>query len=345
MFLPQPASCMRLGAIILAGLLLTAGCLGATSTDASDDNLGTARDAASEFIDEPALVEMWGIEPPREARDNDTTVITHLDDDQGDGEAPGWGYRFIGPETEGIVLVAAEVGVIAEVYEDRDDDELDPPIRNASVESPEVAEILNDHPEWPSMQENTTVFWHLEHDAEEDRPIWTVEAGDGAELFFDERTRATVDASTGEVLEIERIEDGFEGGPATEGGCSRETSSGQVTPTDDLSVETDLGGTGEVTVETEATGLGPLNVTLTGPNGTVWSTTYDVQGSASEEKTAEEVPPGTYEATASTEDGAFDVDLEIVAQWGFSTCPDIDVGPTGGGPTATWLTRYAPYNR
>lgn len=337
---------MRWQPILAAAVLLTAGCLGTTSTDTSDDHQDTARDAASAFMETPRLVGVWGVEPPSHARDNHSILVTHLDDGPGDGEAPGWGYRFVGPNSEGVVLVSSDVGVIAEYYEQRDvGDETQPPIRNASVTSEEVAETLREHEDWPAMDENTTVLWNLAQDDEEDRPVWTVDAAKGPSIFFDERTRAVVDASTGEVLEVEDVQDGEVGPGPGGGGCNRQSSSGQVTPMQDLSVEAELGGRGEVTVETEATGVGPLNVTLTGPNGTVWSETYDVQGPENDARSTEDLPPGTYEATASTDEGALDIELEIAAQWGFAPCPDVEVDtPPGAGAVAGWLVQAAPSN-
>lgn len=339
---------MRLGTIALAVLVVAAGCLGSPSTDTEEGQQDEAVDAASEHLDDPTLVGAWGVEPPIDARENDSRVMTHLDETPGDGRAPGWGYRFVDGDQQALVLVASDLGVIAEAYAPLEQEQRDEvaSVEPATVTSEQAAEALRANASWPTMDENTTTLWVLEHDDERGGVVWSVRAEKGIPTLFGDGVHAFVDARSGEVLEVERVEGGFGSGGPSGGGCESESSSGRVTPATDVSADADLGGTGTVTVDVEADGAGTLNVTLAGPNGTVWSQTRQIQAMDSFQREAEDLPPGTYEATATTPQGVFDVSVQIVAQWGFSPCPTIDVsGPPTADTVTSWLTRTAPWNR
>ncbi len=336
---------MRSTAIALAVLVATAGCLSSARTDPADSMLDDARGAAADELDDPQLIRVWGIEPPIDAREDGDRLTVSLDGTPGDGQAPGWAYRFEGEQHAAVVLTASRGGVIASFF-DRDvgDALAGTPIGDWSVSSEDAAAALAGNASWPTMDENTTVAWELAPGGDpspDGHPVWRAYAERGLpDPFGSDSIVGVVDATTGEVLDVGPSEDSFgEPGSPGQGGCQREEASGQVTPVEGVSVSARLEHTGSVRVEAESTGAGPLNVTLAKENGTVWAETFEVQGSASLDQREDELPAGEYTATASTGQGAHQVDLEITTRWGTGGfCPDFDVGPAAGlHPAGAWL--------
>lgn len=348
---------MRWTAVALAVLVLASGCLASSSTEPAESMEDEARDAVTDRLEDPQLVQLWGIEPPSHARETGEELVTHLDDEAGDGQAPGWAYHFEGEGWEAIVLTAAEVGVIAEFYERHAEGEApEQPLADRSVSSQAAAEALRANGSWPTMNTNTTVAWQLVQaeggeDTDHEGPLWAAHVQKGITDPFDDGLVGVVDAQTGEVLEIGESEDGGFG-PASPagGGCDQDAASGQVTPTQELTATVQLEATGQITAEaTRNAGVGELNVTLEGPNGTLWTTTFDGAGSAGRESSHDDQPAGEYTLTASTADGAHDVELQLRGEWGTGgTCPDVQVGPSATThPAARWLVGpdTAPWTR
>lgn len=338
-------------------MLLAAGCLAASaSTESAMDLEDQARDRADEMLDDPRLIGLWGVETPKHAESNTSELRVNLDDNPGDGNAAGWAYRFVGTERTGIVVVADELGVVAEFWTDRDEGDLfgsgdssgeaRPEALTWEVDSGEAADILADNETWPEMTDAHGVSWELEGEGNE--TIWNVEA---EEVTFGEEAgedyHAVVDAQSGEILRVAPDEEFFPGpgsdaerpereAPAHEGGCNSEEESGQLTPLGDVSTdEVDLEEHGYLTFTVSYQGAGPLDYAILDEDGeTVFEDGTTMAGQGTIDNSLDGVEEGEYTLATSTSSGSANVDLRLTAVWG-SGAQECDFGFGPGSPTAS----------
>lgn len=343
---------MREVALVLASVLVLAGCIGAAASTQSAGNLDdTARDRADEELDDPQLIGLWGVETPAEVVENGTELRIELDDNPGDGQAAGWAYRFLGEERSGIVVVADTVGVVAEYWEPIDeDDRMDDPSQLAldwDVDSEEAAETLQANDTWPTMTDAHALEWDLER--EDNRTVWNVEATQVSFEGEDTEHHARVDAQTGQILDVR--EDAGWLGPGvgtseereaqrapSEGGCNTEESSGEVTPLNDVSTEpAELPAYGSLALTASYQGAGPLDVEVLDESGdTVFEEDFTMAGSGTFDETLDAVEPGEYSLAASTGSGSAQVSLTLRAVWGggFQDCEGWEgEGSQAGAPS------------
>lgn len=350
---------MRRLTLGVAAMLLFAGCLAASAQTESAMTLkDQAQDRADEKFDNPRLIGLWGVETPRHVESNDSELRVHLDDEPGDGNAAGWAFMYLGEQRMGIIVVADQIGVVAEYYEDIedvDDNESQerPQALSWQVDSPEAAEILKANETWPTMTDAHAVSWELERD--DNRTIWDVGASEVNLSGPDTDYNALVDAETGEILEVEK-EEPYSFGPSmgTEseaeppqgseeyGGCNEAQGSGQVTPLS--SVETDpasLPEEGRVHVSVSYSGAGSLDLALqeSESDETVWDDSVTMAGGDTYDVMVEDLDSGDYSLEASTGAGSGNVALEIQAMWGSGgQCQwDMDYGPGTPGSVSGWI--------
>ncbi len=281
---------MRLPIIVLAAFLGVAlsGCVGGVGTITAKDGVSAAREAA-EALDEvtgsAVLIGVTSLEPFSEVHDedDDAHVYFHLDDNPGDGVAPGWLYEFAVGDAYVAIAYASGLGVLAEVVDGGGfEDEEPPAIEGWDVDSDDVADILAGEEEWPEPTDATAVAWVL-HPGEE-CPVWSVESID---LETEEWVVAAVDACNGDVLEIGEPSHGFSCGFSYSGGSSSVLlplvlggPSPSVTNNFEdafIHYEVDVG-----------TGVGDVTWELHGPDGLIAEGTGDVDG------THEMAPVGEY---------------------------------------------------
>ncbi|MFA5943644.1 MAG: hypothetical protein WC876_04165 [Candidatus Thermoplasmatota archaeon] len=323
---------MRLPLTLVAVLLvsLAAGCIGAPGkTMTAREGLDDARSAAEEWAEGETLdlVGAVAIEPFKRVHyesddgEDEAEYVTHLDGNPGDGKAPGWAYAFYDGERCISVVLAAGLGVLAEGYETCDDDiEVTP---DWSVDSDEVAEILQAREDWPDLGEDGTYFWGLF--AEEGLAIWTVGgSGEDEETVF-----ASVDASSGEVLAVVHevggdIEAVFEAevgssGAVVSGSDEDSDSAAYLTAGATLVAEVDLEGVGQMSITfSQNGGVTPHTVTIEGPFGTVDE--FDVGptvgfGNVLERHGYDGLPIGHYTVTLTANTAALLPSLDVHAEW------------------------------
>lgn len=307
--------------------LLLAGCIGGAPTGTAQGLLDDARDAAGERVDDPALVRVTGLEPFRheveEHGGEREEFWLHLDDDNADGQAPGWLYTFRDGTTLYRVAVYASGEVLGEALEadpeEREPDEPGTPIQGWEVDTDEVAQALADHPDWPEPRENDTVRWSLS--MSDGEPLWRVSNDEG--LFFSSNERrALVHAGNGTVLAVEERDRGF-GAPDDEPRreFDEDRASGTVTPSDDVEASIEVEGPGRVAavLEAEASGLGAgagsVTFELLRDEEVERSTTLEESGSATRNLTVENAGPGDWTARASTSDDVRDVTVVVRGNW------------------------------
>lgn len=343
-------------ATLLALLVVTSGCIFAgAATQPAEDLRSDAEDAANSHVNEPNLVEVWGVEPPLEVEDEDERLILHLDEEPGDGNAPGWGFFYVGDERSSAILTASGLGVLAEYSEDTGDWHEEMTVLEPwTVTSNEAASILQANETWPEMTDDTLVIWRLSmQQTDEDAdpsPVWMVAAmaleSDGQEA------QALVDANSGEIIAVERSAPSHGPTPPSappaeiqEGGCEADQDNGQVTPLSDLTATVTLEEAGEIQLDTDLFGTGELSVALEGEDGAVFEWEDTVIGSAELDNT-HTVTEGTYQATVSTPAGSFNGDLFLVGQWGEGACMEeigygYDLTPTVQGLLTQSASPYA----
>lgn len=308
--------------------LLFAGCMGGAPTGTAQGLVDDARDAAGERVDDPTLVRVTGLEPFRheveEHGEEREEFWLHLDDDNADGQAPGWLYTFRDGTTLYRVAVYASGEVLGEALEadpdEREPDEPGTPLQGWEVDTDEVAETLADHPDWPAPRENDTVRWSLS--MREGEPVWRVSNDDGLVIISSDERRAFVHAGNGTVLAVEERERGFrapEEEPRRESDV--EESSGTVSPSDDVEASIEVEGPGrvEAVLEAEASELGEgggsVTFELLRDEEVERSTTLEESGSATRKLTVENARPGEWTARASTSDDVRDVTVVVRGNW------------------------------
>ncbi len=345
---------MKLEAATLVLLVVVSGCIFAgAATQPAEDLQSNAENAVASHVDDPDLVEVWGVEPPLEVKEDDKHLILHLNEEPGDGNAPGWGFLFIGEERSSAILTASGIGVLAEYSQDtRHGDEEMTPLEPWSVSSDEAATMLQNNETWPPMANDALVVWRLSmlpvDESEDPTPVWMVHAN---ALESGEKAQALVDANTGEIITIETSQTSY--GPSAPssppegqgGGCDVDSDTGQVTPINDLSSTVSVEDAGDLHVSASGFGAGEFVVTLEDQDGErilEWSDTF--VGNNGVENTVG-VPEGTYEATVSTPAGSFSGDLFLAAQWGDAACPsEVQYGPELASSIEGFLTQTAsPY--
>lgn len=332
---------MRWMALGMACVLVLSGCLMASGQTESAMGLeDEARDRAEEKLENPELVGLWGVETPREVTSNESELRIYLDEQPGDGEATSWAYAFLGEKRGGIVVVADEIGVLGEYWEDTDlEDDDRPPGLSWQVDSGEVASILAANETWPEMTDAHALSWELEH--EDNATQWRVHT---EEISFDEETRAYtahVDAETGELLDVrsgstgttgtvEPVEEDVESSDY-ERGCDQESASAALTPGDEVTTdEVELEAHGTLALSVSYTGAGPLDVQVHDEDGEpVFEDSTTMVGSNSYDRTIEGASEGEYTLTAGTGSGSASVDAQLTAVWGggFDQCEQ-PYGPT-----------------
>ncbi len=235
---------MRWAVLAVASMMVLAGCIaGNLDAGGAVDQLNTARDVAEDHVTNPELIEVWGIEPLHRLAEDDENgerefeLILHADSEPGDGNAPLWTYHFRGQEGHVIVVVGAQIGVLAEYYEadpmlsggweaDEDQDEATDEheehdghemsieehypevIDDWRIDAPQAAALLNANATWPSMTEDTSVAWHLH--MYNGTPYWEVvsmpaDFSDGNATMG----HAVIDAAEGEIIQLHATE-GFD---------------------------------------------------------------------------------------------------------------------------------------
>lgn len=316
---------MERSEILLAATLtvtaVAAGCLGGSApTATARDLVDDARDAAGERVGEPTLVSVNGLEPfrhvPPEDPGDDAEVWLHLDEDNTNGEAPGWFYEFRDGSIRYGVAVYANGEVLAESRERGVEDPVEA-LDGWEVDSPDVARGLADHPDWPEPRENETVGWELS--MVDGEPLWRVSRSEG--VFGGGRT-ALVHAGNGTVLAV-REDPGFGpgdgGGPDREHDESRET--GTVSPTDDVEARLEVEGPGRVEGILEAdasqlqTGTGSVTFELLRDEEVQRSTTVEDPGPGTWNLTVENASPGEWTGRASSSDDIRDVTVVVRGNW------------------------------
>ncbi len=292
---------MRL--IIVAAFALAtgafAGCIGGVGTITAMDGLEAATEAAADLVSvTPQLVSVASLEPMSEYfdEDDDLEVHVHLDSKPGDGRSPGWIYTFVADDDLIVIGYASGLGILFEVRDggEVDEGEADEHIISGwEIDSDEAAAALNAHEEWPDMTPSSNLFWELYQD--EECPVWWVEHYDAEDEDDARWMRATVDACTGEVLEL---------GPAEElvlvCGHSWTTGTSMVAPvvfTPVYSIDVDDGSYVHYVVDV-GTGAGDVNYRIMGPGGVVAEGTNDV------DETLDEVMGGQYTLEISSTVGA-----------------------------------------
>lgn len=273
---------MRLPLLIAAFVVVSmaAGCIGGPGkTMTAREGLADARSAAEAWADgaDLQLVGIFALEPFKRIQHTDgeyeLEYVTHLDGNPGDGRAPGWAYAFYTGERCISVLLASGLGVLAEGYETCDEQDVVP---DWSVDSSEVAAILGRLDDWPDLGEDGTYFWELY--ADDGRAVWAV----GGYSPDGESMGALVDASTGEVLELEVDARGYGFIGEVEATPVQPGASGVTMVHDEAhplivagmpeSIRVDLEGSGgyllvHVDVAVAVSGVESCHATLIGPDG------------------------------------------------------------------------------
>lgn len=301
--------------------------MGGAPTGTAQGLLDDARDAAGERVDDPALVRVTGLEPFRhqveEQAEGRDEFWLHLDDDNADGQAPGWLYTFRDGTTRYRVAVYASGEVLGEALEasadGRETDEPGAPLQGWEVDTDEVAETLAGHPDWPAPRENDTVRWSLS--MSDGEPIWRVSNDEGV-IFSSDRRTAVVHAGNGTVLAVEERDRGFgtpEEEPRRE--YDEDRASGTVSPSDDVEAAIQVEGPGRVAAVLEAdaselgAGGGSVTFELLRDEEVERSTTLEESGSATRNLTVENAGPGEWTARASSGDDVRDVTVTVRGNW------------------------------
>jgi hypothetical protein len=319
---------LTIAALLVASLF--AGCLGAGGeTMTARDGLDDARSAAEAWADgeDLELIGAVAVEPFKRIQyesddgEHEAEYVTHLDGNPGDGRAPGWAYGFYTGERCVSIVLAAGLGVLAEGFETCDGD-LDT-MPDWSVDSDEAAEILGGEEDWPDLGEDGTYFWGLSN--EDGTPLWMVGAsGEDGETVF-----ATLDASTGEVLEIVHdaageydglIGESAEAQPVdVDGGMDEDSDSASVLLAgDQLVAEVELGAMGFLRLEVNANGVVlPLEVTVEGPYGIVEETEFGgtAVGLLAQGRNYDGLPAGHYTVTVEAQGTAALPNLYVHGEW------------------------------
>lgn len=312
----------------MVALLVFAGCLtAAAQTDSAMSLEEEARDRAEEKLEDPQLVGLWGIETPREVVSEDAELRVYLDDEPGDGKAAGWAYRFIGQERTGIVVVADQVGLVAEYWEDMGDSapEERPPGLAWEIDSEEAADILAGNESWPQMTPSHAVSWDLQGAGNE--TVWTIEATEVNVSGHSEDVHAHVDAETGEILAIEHDAGALPMTPAAtasttsataagNGGCNQASNSGRVLPTQDVSADVELPEPGRIQLAVSYSAAGPIDLELANEEETVWEDSVMAVGGGLSQESIHDLEEGDYTLTASSTTAAGNVQLDLTALWG-----------------------------
>lgn len=324
---------MRLPLTLVAVLLaaLVAGCLGGPGqTMTAREGLDDARSAAEAWADgeDLDLIGLVAVEPFKHIQyesddgDYEAEYVTHLDGNPGDGRAPGWAYGFYTGERCVSIVLAAGIGVLAEGWETCDEDVDSMP--DWSVDSDEVAEILQGHDEWPDLGDDGTYFWGLFN--EDGDALWAVGgSGEDGETVF-----ASVDADSGEVLEIVHEVEGdieaiFDAEAETTtpiedfGGSDSDSDNAPLMAYgDELVAEVDLDGMGRIDVDVSANAVvNSLTLTVEGPYGEVEEDDLGgiIGGVSQQGRTFEDLPAGHYTITLSSGGSAVLVSLVVNAEW------------------------------
>jgi hypothetical protein len=314
-------------AVLAASLF--AGCLGAGGeTMTARDGLADARSAAEAWADgeDLELIGAVAVEPFKrisyeEDGETQAEYVTHLDGNPGDGRAPGWAYGFYTGERCISIVLAAGLGVLAEGFERCDGDVETMP--DWSVDSDEAAEILGGEEDWPDLGEDGTYFWGLSND--DGTALWMVGAsGEDGETVF-----ATLDASSGEVLEIVHDAGGdYEGllggsGESTpidpDSGMDEDSDSATALAAgDQLVAEVELGEMGYLRLEVNANAVVlPLEVTIEGPYGVVDEVELGgvAVGLMTQGRGYEGLPAGHYTVTVESQGTAVLANLYVYGEW------------------------------
>jgi hypothetical protein len=322
---------MRLPLLLAASLAaaLFAGCLGGGGqTMSAREGLEDAHSAAEAWADgeDLELLGVVAIEPFKHIRYEDqdgeyeAEFVTHLDSNPGDGRAPGWAYSFYTGERCVSIVLAAGLGVLAEGYETCDGD-VDA-LPDWSVDSDEVAEILEGHDEWPDLGEDGTYFWGLFN--EDGTALWAV----GGEGEDGETAYAAVDASSGEVIEIVHEVEGdieaiFEAEAEVEatetGGSDMDGESmPYLGPGDEMVAELDLDGMGRIDVQVGANAIvSTMTLTVEGPYGQVAEDEIGgvATGVSQQGRTYDDLPAGHYTILLTASGAAVLPELTAYAEW------------------------------
>lgn len=289
--------------------MLAAGCIGAAGegTVPAGDLLSTARHAAAEQIEDPELVRVEGVEPPRRVETEERTIVVHEDPEPGDGETPGWAYTFAGQDRAVTVAVRADGEIVAEAV-DADPGPTEP-LGDWSLGSEEAAEAVFEHPNVSSPGEEVIIRWTLTGG---DEPVW--EAALSTPGSFDEQS-VVVDAREGEVVEVEGCRDadsmdfGFSGG----------NGSGVISPASELAVRTELPHEGTVNVSWRLEGgVGEATAELVHDGSVI----HEESMSNVEHRTIgyAEAEPGRYVARLITERGVHEAEIGLSTTWTVLDC-------------------------
>lgn len=338
---------MKWKAAVVTLMVLTSGCIFAgAATQPAEDLQDDAEDAVEQHATDANLVEVWGVEPPTKVEHEDARLLIHLDEEPGDGNAPGWGFLFVGEGRSSAILTASGLGVLAEYSEDTEDwHEERTPLADWSVTSTEAASILQGNETWPEMQDDTMVVWRLTmqqiDEGEDLKPVWMAAV---APIVPDStEAHALVDANTGEIIAVGTSEDEYHAptqppADVMEGGCDAESDSGQITPISELEATIEMEERGSLRIDASAFGSGQLELTVTedGEEVYAWDKTALVGGTQFSDQLGS-VDEGTYEATLSTPAGTFDGDLHLTGQWGDEACPYVQEEATAITPTVEGL--------
>lgn len=297
---------MRTLLAVLMALALTglSGCLAGDGTITAKDGLGPASDAAQDLVDAtPRLIGVASFEPFREyivdEPDEDLEVHLYLDDDPGDGLAPGWVYLFTAGDDMVAIGYASGLGVLFTVREGGNDDASEAAITGWNTDSDDAARALKEHPEWPTPDDSSTLFWELVQEG--DCPIWTVEQEQMSDPGSSNFTTARVDGCTGEVLDVSQGDRGLR--------CVEGTSfgGGTATPLSEAGsywVTLEAPGTVQYSVDYHL-GAGLAHWTLTGPEGVV------AEGTSDADDVLEGLPAGEYTLTIDAAPGVWQVDVSL----------------------------------
>ncbi len=310
---------VRLLAALSLLIVPLSGCLAGIGTMSAETGLATALAHADDLVegdDVPVLMGIASIEPLSHYYDEeeDFEVNAYADSVQGDGKVPGWAYGFCVGDDAVFIILAAGLGVLADVRDggECDQEDIDEwALGEWSIDSDEAADILNDHPDWPEPRKDSLSFWVLnqwpsnyaEEEGFEPAPHWEVEVE-----TIDGFAYAAVNAQTGEVVFIEsdtypvepemeftEVAEPIE--PTCEAQSVDETDSGFITVVEGLSIDIDLPARGAIELIVEAATLtGGSTYKLEGPDGTI------AEGSAGSYtmKVLDDLPDGQYTLTVET---------------------------------------------
>lgn len=192
----------RLGLWLVTACLIAAGCIGAVAQGTpAMEHRTTADEQAYATSENAELVGVHGAEANATWNDRDdmqewTGNVSIHSDRIGDGAAALWVYEYRTSNATIEVLVNEE-GEVVRTDRDDDVDEDAQAVEDWEVSSIEAVEIVQDHDDNWTIDDDGMAFYNLEHEDEAGDPVWSmVEFHDETGVIW-----ARVNAATGAFLD------------------------------------------------------------------------------------------------------------------------------------------------